>query len=118
MSVGWGRGSAPDAPGATRTCPHCRATILQSASKCPACNGHLRFDAPTSREPLASPLTIEAQLPAPRPGEQWEYSVVVALKDAQGKVLARHVVGVGAMRAEDTRIVALGVELQTVRSSR
>ena len=31
-------------PGATRNCPHCKATILDSASVCPACRGHLRFD--------------------------------------------------------------------------
>ena len=30
--------------GATRTCPHCRATILESAIVCPGCRHHLRFD--------------------------------------------------------------------------
>ena len=34
----------PGTAGATRTCPHCKATILESASVCPACRGHLRFD--------------------------------------------------------------------------
>ena len=32
--------------GATRTCPHCKATILESSAVCPACRGHLKFDAP------------------------------------------------------------------------
>ena len=36
----------PGETGATRTCPHCKATLLESAAVCPACRGHLRFDAP------------------------------------------------------------------------
>ena len=32
------------APGATRSCPHCKATILESANVCPICRHHLRFD--------------------------------------------------------------------------
>jgi len=35
----------PTAPGATRNCPHCKATVLASASICPACQHHLRFNA-------------------------------------------------------------------------
>ena len=31
-------------PGATRSCPHCRTTILETASICPACKKYLRFD--------------------------------------------------------------------------
>ena len=34
----------PGTAGATRDCPHCKATILDSAAVCPACRGHLRFD--------------------------------------------------------------------------
>ena len=30
--------------GKTRSCPHCRATILESAAVCPACRHHLRFE--------------------------------------------------------------------------
>ena len=30
--------------GKTRTCPHCKSTILESSSVCPACQHHLRFD--------------------------------------------------------------------------
>ena len=32
----------PGETGATRTCPHCKTTILESAAVCPACRGHLR----------------------------------------------------------------------------
>ena len=35
----------PGMAGATRTCPHCKATILESSSVCPACRGHLKLDA-------------------------------------------------------------------------
>ena len=38
----------PGVAGATRTCPHCKATILESSAVCPACRGHLRFDAPAA----------------------------------------------------------------------
>ena len=33
----------PASPGKTRTCPHCKAVILDSASVCPGCQHHLRF---------------------------------------------------------------------------
>ncbi|HUY83917.1 MAG TPA: hypothetical protein VMU86_05045, partial [Steroidobacteraceae bacterium] len=38
--------------GATRICPHCKATVLASASVCPACQHHLRFNqAATGQRP-------------------------------------------------------------------
>ena len=44
----------PGTAGATRVCPHCKATILESASVCPACRGHLRYDeAALQRQRLA-----------------------------------------------------------------
>ena len=30
-------------PGATRACPHCKETILESAAVCPQCKHHVRF---------------------------------------------------------------------------
>ena len=36
--------SRPVSTGKTRTCPHCKATILESLSICPGCLHHLRFD--------------------------------------------------------------------------
>ncbi|HSC22526.1 MAG TPA: hypothetical protein VLG08_02335, partial [Casimicrobiaceae bacterium] len=35
----------PGTPGATRACPHCRETILESAVVCPGCKHYLRFGA-------------------------------------------------------------------------
>ena len=40
----------PGTAGATRTCPHCRATILASSATCPQCKGHLRYDAAPDRK--------------------------------------------------------------------
>jgi len=55
----------PGTAGATRVCPHCKATILESASVCPACRGHLRYDeAALQREKTRiSPLTVEGLAP-------------------------------------------------------
>ena len=44
----------PPLPGRTRTCPHCKATILDSASVCPVCQHHLRFN------PAGHPATAPA----------------------------------------------------------
>ena len=111
MSGLLGRGGKPVQAGATRACPHCRATILQSASVCPACKGHLRFDATPDRKVLASPLKIESSLPGPAPGEAWEYSVVAVVKNERGEEIARHVVGVGAMQPGENRTFSLSVDL-------
>ena len=46
--------------GKTRSCPHCRATILESAAVCPACRHHLRFESRRGAEPeqASQPLKI------------------------------------------------------------
>ena len=69
--------------GATRACPHCRETILESAGVCPACRKFLRFDG-NSDEPAApalTPLSIEGSIRHPADGEPWEYTVVVAIRN-------------------------------------
>ena len=103
------------APGATRACPHCRATILQSAAQCPGCRGHLRVDAPAPAVPLDSPLRVEATVRHPKDAPPLEYSVVVAVRDAQGREIARHVVGVGALLPGDERAFSLSVEVTESR---
>ena len=103
------------APGATRTCPHCRQTILESASICPACRHHLRFvPGEEERAPSSlSPLRVEGTIHHPREGEPWEYSIVVTVRDERGAEVARHVMGVGVMRAMDERTFTLSVEMFT-----
>ena len=104
------------APGRTRTCPHCKATILESASVCPACNHHLRFDpkAIVERRQAAtvSPLRVEGSFKHPEDGSSaWEYSVVVSIRNDRGEELARRVVGVGALQPNEGRTFTLSVDV-------
>jgi hypothetical protein len=100
--------------GKTRSCPHCRATILESAAVCPACRHHLRFerrkDAPLE-QPAQVALRVSGQFSRPATDGPGEYSVVVVIRDAQGAELARKVVGVGALAPGDERSIDLTVEL-------
>lgn len=97
----------------TRTCPHCKATILESASVCPGCRHHLRFDAAAAAREAATrtALRIEGTLQSPGPAEPSEYCVVIAVRDAQGAEISRQVVGVGALRWGEQRTVTLTVEV-------
>ena len=93
--------------GKTRTCPHCKATILESSSVCPACQHHLRFDPKAIVErrlqPAFSALRVEGGFKHPAGGEPWEYSVVVSIRNDRGEELARKVVGVGALAPNEGR---------------
>lgn len=103
------------AAGATRVCPHCRATILDSASVCPACRHHLRFEAQTAQreQPSFSPLRVEGRIRHPAVGEAWEYSVVLTIRNEAGEEIARKVVGVGAIPPSEERAFTLAVEVFT-----
>lgn len=100
-------------PGKARVCPICRAKILESASVCPGCRHHLRFEtnAPQRAWTSFSPLCVEGTLRHPVDGEPWEYSVVLAIRDEEGKEIAREVVGVGALKPEEERTFSLTVEV-------
>ena len=99
-------------PGATRECPHCRETVLESAALCPACRHYLRFDAgpEVSQPPALTPLRIEGSIRHPADGEPWEYTVVVSIADDRGKEIAHKLVGVGAMSPNEQRTFTLSVE--------
>lgn len=103
--------------GRTRTCPHCKATILESASVCPACHHHLRFDpkaiAERRAQPAFSPLRVEGLFRHPAHGETWEYSVVVSIRNDRGEEVARKVVGVGALQPNEGRTVTLSIDVFT-----
>jgi hypothetical protein len=101
------------APGATRVCPHCRQVILESASVCPACRHHLRFNpGERDRTPATfSPLRVEGSIRHPRDGDAWEYSVVVTVLDDNGAEVTRHVAAVGVMRAMERRSFSVSVEV-------
>jgi hypothetical protein len=108
------------APGKTRTCPHCKATILESASVCPGCHHHLRFD-PNSivesrAQPTFSALRVEGAFRNPEGADSWEYSVVVSIRNDRGEEVARRVVGVGALDPRESRTVMLSVDVFAPRA--
>jgi len=103
----------PGTAGATRTCPHCKATILESASVCPACRGHLRYDeAALQREKTRiSPLTVEGTLAPPAGDTVYEYSMVLSIRNERGEETTRQVIGVGALYPDELRTFTLQVEM-------
>jgi hypothetical protein len=107
--------SAARAPlaGKSRTCPHCKATILDSAAICPACQHHLRFDpgADERVRPDAVPLLVEGTIRHLESAPLSEYSVVVSIRNERGEEIARKVVGVGALRSAEARTFTLSVEV-------
>jgi hypothetical protein len=103
--------------GATRVCPHCKATVLQSANICPGCQHHLRFNT-INAEPAAKALSamrIEGTIHHPARGEQCEYCVVIAITNEKGEKITRQVVGVGALQAGERHNYSFSVELVPVR---
>jgi len=111
------------AAGATRTCPHCKTVILQSAARCPSCRHYLRFDTPAEAAAEAAAqstnaLQVEGTIRHPAEGGAWEYSVVLVVRDGDGKEINRQVVGVGAMFPGDERSFSLGVEVTPTNDRR
>jgi len=109
-------------PGKTRICPHCKTTILESASVCPSCNHHLRFDRSSSvdsrAQPTFSALRVEGAFRNPEGADSWEYSVVVSIRNDRGEEVARKVVGVGALDPSESRTVTLSVDVFAPRSAK
>ncbi|WP_226468608.1 hypothetical protein [Luteimonas panaciterrae] len=105
----------PGTAGATRTCPHCKTRILESAAVCPACKHYLRIDSPNSplAQPMPSPLKVEGIIRHPADGGSWEYQVVITVRDERGDEVSRHVVGVGALHPNEQRTFSLAVEMFT-----
>jgi hypothetical protein len=108
----------PGAPGATRACPHCRETILESAAVCPACRHYLRFVAGSDAvpAPALTPLRIEGSIRHPAEGEPWEYTVVVSIRNDRGEEIAHKLIGVGALNPDEQRSFTLSVEALPART--
>ena len=104
--------------GKSRICPHCKATILQSASICPVCEHSLRFDPHGGKTalPSFSPLRVEGTIRHPAVGEAWEYSVLLSIVNDRGEEVSRQVVGVGALSPNEERKFRLAVEVFTPRA--
>jgi hypothetical protein len=105
--------SRPVAAGKTRTCPHCKATILESLSICPGCLHHLRFDQEAAKRQVAATtaLRVEGVVRHPPLQEPWEYFVVIAIRNDRGEEVTRQVVSVGALQSNEKRTFALSVEV-------
>ncbi len=100
--------------GESWNCPHCGERILRSAVTCPGCHRHLRFDAisaPRSAGSTVCPLTVDGTIRHPGTGTAWEYSVLITVQDGEGEILARRIVGVGALKPDETRKFTLRVEV-------
>lgn len=106
-------------PGATRTCPHCRTTVLERAVRCPQCQKHLKVDpdASSSLSAPESPFRVEGTI-CPPLGETWEYNLLVVIKDEQGNEVSRKLVDVGAIAPGVMRTFALSVDISPVRNRR
>jgi len=102
------------APGATRVCPHCRQSILESAAVCPVCRHHLRVGAGVdvaAPAPAFSPLRVEGTIKHPGNDEAWEYAIMVSIRDGSGEEISRQLMGVGAMQGSDERTFVMAVEV-------
>jgi len=107
-----GRGNS--GVGKTRTCPHCKATILESATICPACQHHLQFNRGElhSRPRVTeTALRVEGTLRHPGKDSGWEYSLVISVRNERGEETHRHIVAVGAIEPNELRTVTLNMEV-------
>ncbi len=111
--------SRPVNPGKTRTCPHCKAAILESLSICPGCMHHLRFDQEAAKRQVAatSALKVEGVIRHPPLQEAWEYFVVIAVRNDRGEEVTRQVVNVGALSGTEKRTFTLSVEVLPPQSA-
>jgi uncharacterized protein YbaR (Trm112 family) len=106
--------------GATRTCPHCRATILESAIVCPGCKHHLRFDKdakPGGAVATHTAWQIEGTLDAQRMDAASEYSILVTVRNERNEEVARQIVNVGALQGAERRTFSLSIEMSEPKPS-
>ena len=114
------RPSRASVAGESRTCPHCKATILKSSASCSICHHVLRFAAPGAAvQPNVTtcPLLVEGTINYSGDGEAVEYSILMEVHDQTGKLISRQTVGVGALHQAEKRRFSLRVELASVTAS-
>lgn len=103
--------------GESRSCPHCKATILKSAATCPMCRHNLRFvaiGAAPRTGPTSCPLWVEGTLKNTSDRDVLEYYVLMEVRDEAGKVISRQSVGVGAIQQAGKRVFSLRIETTPV----
>ena len=102
----------PSTVGESRSCPHCNATILKSATSCPICRHMVRatFSFNPGSALTACPLLVEGTLQNPG-GDPLEYQVLMEVRDDSGKLLCREIIGVCALNPSERRVFSLRVEM-------
>jgi hypothetical protein len=99
-------------PGATRLCPHCKATVLESASICPGCRHHLRFSGGKQlAEESYTALSVDGTIAHRQAAEPCEYCIVLDISNERGEQVMRQVVGVGALQPGELRRLNLSVQM-------
>ena len=106
-------------PGATRVCPHCKATVLETAAICPGCRHHLRFSADASQAAADEgycALNVDGSIAHKVTSEPCEYFVVLDIRDERGEQLSRQVIGVGVLQPGEQRRLNVSVGMRPVRA--
>jgi hypothetical protein len=106
-------------PGATRVCPHCKATVLETAAICPGCRHHLRFNTDASQSTSDegyTALSVDGSISHKVGSEPCEYFVVLDIRDERDQQLARQVVGVGVLQPGEQRHLNVSVGMRPVRA--
>jgi hypothetical protein len=106
-------------PGATRVCPHCKATVLETAAICPGCRHHLRFSADASLATVDAgytALSVDGNISHKVSTEPCEYFVVLDIRDERDQQLARQVIGVGVLQPGEQRRLNVSVGMRPVRA--
>jgi len=103
--------------GATRICPHCKATVLMSANICPGCQHHLRFNiaATEPQHAAVSAMRLDGTIDHVGGDDLCEYCVVVAITNERGEKITRQVIGVGALQPGERHQYSFSVELMPTR---
>lgn len=107
--------------GATRTCPHCRATILESSIVCPGCKHHLRFDKEARPGGVVATRTawqVEGTLDAERTDAASEYCILVTVHNERNEEVARQVINVGSLQGAERRTFTLSIETSEPKAPR
>jgi hypothetical protein len=106
-------------PGATRVCPHCKATVLETAAICPGCRHHLRFSTdatPGAADEGYCALSVDGSISHKVTTEPCEYFVVLDIRDEHGEQIARQVIGVGVLQPGEVRRLNVSVGMKPVRA--
>jgi hypothetical protein len=109
----------PGQLGSTRVCPHCKATILETAIVCPGCKHHLRFGSDAAAvAALAQKIAwqVEGTLHPENAASGSEYTIVIAVRNEKNEEIARQVVNVGSLQDEQRRSFTLSIETSAPRT--